>query len=146
MAIKTYKRTSNGRRNSSVNTHEEVTVTTPEKSLLSPQKKHGGRNFSGKITCRHKGGGNKQHYRLIDFKRTKDAQAAEVMTIEYDPNRTCHIALVQYPDGEKRYILAPQGLKVGNKVIPGTRASSREWATACRWRRSPPAWKCTTSR
>jgi large subunit ribosomal protein L2 len=119
MAIKIYKRTSAGRRNSSVNTHEEVTTTTPEKSLLRPQKKHGGRNFSGKITCRHKGGGNKQHYRLIDFKRTKDAQAAEVMTIEYDPNRTCHIALVKYPDGEKRYILAPQGLKVGNKVYSG---------------------------
>ena len=119
MAIKTYKRTSAGRRNSSVNTHEEVTAKKPEKSLLRPLKKHGGRNFSGKITCRHKGGGNKRHYRLIDFKRNKDGQAAEVLTIEYDPNRTCHIALVQYADGEKRYILAPQGLKVGTKVYSG---------------------------
>jgi len=119
MAVKTYKRTSAGRRNSSVNKHEEVTTTKPTKSLLRPKKKHGGRNFSGKITCRHKGGGNKQHYRVIDFKRTKDGQAAEVKTIEYDPNRTCHIALVQYEDGEKRYILAPNGLKVGQKIYSG---------------------------
>ena len=116
MGIKVYKRTSAGRRNSSVNTHEDVTATKPEKSLLRPLKKTGGRNFSGKITCRHRGGGHKRRYRLIDFKRNKDDQAAEVLTIEYDPNRSCNISLVQYEDGEKRYILAPLGLKVGTKI------------------------------
>jgi len=116
MGIKVYKRTSAGRRNSSVNTHEDVTATKPEKSLLRPLKKTGGRNFSGKITCRHRGGGHKRRYRLIDFKRNKDDQAAKVLTIEYDPNRSCNISLVQYEDGEKRYILAPLGLKVGTKI------------------------------
>ena len=119
MGIKIYKRTSNGRRNSSVNVREDVTTARPEKSLLKPLKKHGGRNFQGKITCRHHGGGHKRMYRIIDFKRNKDDRAAEVMTIEYDPNRTCNIALVQYADGEKRYILAPQGLKVGAKIFSG---------------------------
>jgi large subunit ribosomal protein L2 len=125
MAIKIYKKTSAGRRNSSVNTHEEVTSTTPEKKLLVPLKKHGGRNFSGKITCRHIGGGAKRMYRIIDFKRNKDGQAATVTTIEYDPNRSCNIALVQYEDGEKRYILAPQGLKVGQKLYSGDAAEPR---------------------
>jgi large subunit ribosomal protein L2 len=125
MAIKIYKKTTNGRRFSSVNIREEVTTSKPEKSLLVPKVKTGGRNHSGKITCRHIGGGHKQMYRLIDFKRNKDGMAAEVMTIEYDPNRTCNIALVQYEDGEKRYILAPNGLKVGQKVFSGEDAEPR---------------------
>ena len=119
MGIKVYNRTSAGRRNSSVNIREDVTTTKPEKSLLRPLKKTGGRNFSGKITARHRGGGNKRMYRVIDFKRNKDDQAAEVLTIEYDPNRSCNISLVQYEDGEKRYILAPVGLKVGAKIHSG---------------------------
>ena len=126
MPIKVYKRTSAGRRNSSVNKRAEVTAKKPAKSLLRPLKKTGGRNFSGKITSRHRGGGHKRQYRLIDFRRSdKDEQAAEVLTIEYDPNRTCNIALVQYDDGEKRYILAPVGLKVGRKVFSGEKAEPR---------------------
>jgi len=125
MAIKVYKKTSAGRRFSSVNKHEEVTTTKPEKSLLRPLKKTGGRNSSGKITARHRGGGNKRKYRVIDFRRDKDGQAATVMTVEYDPNRSCNIALVQYEDGEKRYILAPSGLKVGQKLYSGEDAEPR---------------------
>jgi large subunit ribosomal protein L2 len=119
MGIKVYKRTSPGRRNSSVNVREDVTTTKPTKSLLRPLKKTGGRNFHGKITARHRGGGNKRRYRVIDFRRDKDGQAAEVLTIEYDPNRSCNISLVQYADGEKRYILAPLGLKVGSRIHSG---------------------------
>ena len=125
MGIKVYKRTSPGRRNSSVNKSDEVTAKKPEKSLLRPLKKTGGRNFSGKITCRHRGGGHKRMYRVIDFKRNKDDMPAEVLTIEYDPNRTCNIALVQYEDGEKRYILAPVGLKVGTKIHSGQKVEPR---------------------
>ena len=125
MAIKVYKRTSPGRRNSSVNRREVLTTNKPEKSLLRPLKKTGGRNHSGKITARHRGGGHKRKYRLIDFKRNKDGQAAEVRTIEYDPNRSCNIALVQYEDGEKRYILAPLGLEVGAKIYSGETAEPR---------------------
>jgi large subunit ribosomal protein L2 len=125
MAIKVYNPTSPGRRNSSVNTHEHVTTSTPEKSLLVPLKKKGGRNHQGRITCRHKGGGHKRMYRQIDFKRNKDGMAAEVKTIEYDPNRSCNIALVQYEDEEKRYILAPLGLKVGQKIFSGDDAEPR---------------------
>ena len=125
MGIKVYKRTSPGRRNSSVNIRQEITTTKPTKSLLRPLKKTGGRNHSGKITSRHRGGGHKRRYRLIDFKRNKDDQPAEVMTIEYDPNRTCNIALVQYPDGQKRYILAPAGLKVGATIDSGPSAEPR---------------------
>jgi len=125
MAIKIYKRTSAGRRNSSVNRSDEITTTTPEKSLLKPLKKTGGRNHHGKITARHRGGGHKRRYRLIDFKRDKDGLGAEVKTIEYDPNRSCNIALVEYEDGEKRYILAPAGLKVGQKVYSGPDAEPR---------------------
>ncbi len=125
MPIKIYKRTSAGRRNSSVNIRTAVTTDKPEKSLLRPLKKTGGRNHSGKITCRFRGGGHKRRYRLIDFKRTKDECFAEVLTIEYDPNRTCNIALIQYEDGEKRYILAPIGLKVGQKVYSGDKAEPR---------------------
>ena len=125
MAIKIYKRTSAGRRNSSVNKRADVTCEKPTKSLLRPLKKTGGRNNSGKITCRHRGGGHKRRYRIIDFKRNKDSQSAEVKTIEYDPNRTCNIALVEYEDGEKRYILAPVSLKVGQKIYSGPDAEPR---------------------
>jgi large subunit ribosomal protein L2 len=125
MAIKKYKRTSPGRRNSSVNTHEAVTCTKPEKSLLRPLKKHGGRNHSGKITCRHRGGGNKRMYRVIDFKRYKDDMPATVESIQYDPNRTCHIALLKYEDGTKTYILAPKGLEVGTVLMSGEKVEPR---------------------
>ena len=125
MAIKIYKRTSAGRRNSSVNRSSEITRSKPEKSLLRPLKKTGGRNFSGKITARHRGGGNKRRYRLIDFKRNKDDQAATVVSVEYDPNRSCNIALVQYADEEKRYILAPLGLQVGQQIFSGEKAEPR---------------------
>jgi len=125
MAIKVYKRTSAGRRNSSVNRSDEITATRPEKSLLRPLNKRGGRNNQGVITTRHHGGGHKRQYRVIDFKRDKDGQAAEVKTIEYDPNRSCNIALVEYPDGEKRYILAPTGLSVGRKVYSGEDSEPR---------------------
>ena len=119
MAIKVYRRTSAGRRNSSVNTHDAVTETKAEKSLLRPLKKKGGRNNQGKITCRHRGGGNKRKYRVIDFKRNKDDMPATVLSIQYDPNRSCHIALLQYEDGEKRYILSPVGLEVGQTLFSG---------------------------
>ncbi len=119
MAIRVYKPTSNGRRNMSVSTFEEITCTTPEKSLLAPHKKNAGRNNSGKITVRHQGGGVKQKYRIIDFKRNKFGIPARVATIEYDPNRSANIALVIYKDGEKRYILAPKGLQVGDVVMSG---------------------------
>jgi len=121
MAIKVYKPTSAGRRQSSVNVHAEITDRRkrPEKSLLEPLKKTGGRNHHGVITSRHRGGGNKRRYRKIDFRRSKDGVAARVVSIEYDPNRTCHIALLEYADGEKRYILAPAGLRVGEELWSG---------------------------
>ena len=119
MAIKKYKPTSPGRRGMTVSAFEEITCTTPEKSLLTPIKKTAGRNVNGRITVRHRGGGEKRKYRLIDFKRNKDGILAKVSTIEYDPNRTAHIALLTYADGEKRYILAPYGLKVGDAVMSG---------------------------
>jgi large subunit ribosomal protein L2 len=100
-------------------TFSEITTSTPEKSLLAPIKKTGGRNNTGSITCRHIGGGNKRRYRIIDFKRNKDGVEATVKTVEYDPNRNANICLVSYKDGEKRYIIAPQGLKVGDKIISG---------------------------
>jgi len=119
MAVKKYKPTTNGRRNMSVLTFEEITTSTPEKSLLEPFSKSGGRNSQGKITVRHIGGGAKRKYRVIDFKRNKDNVPGNVATIEYDPNRTANIALINYLDGEKRYILAPKGLKVGMQIISG---------------------------
>jgi large subunit ribosomal protein L2 len=119
MAIKKYKPTSPGRRGMTVSAFEEVTCTTPEKSLLEPIRKTAGRNTAGRITVRHRGGGVKRKYRIIDFKRNKDGVPAKVVTIEYDPNRTAHIALLNYADGEKRYILAPLGLKVGDVVMSG---------------------------
>ncbi|RPF49989.1 50S ribosomal protein L2 [Aquisalibacillus elongatus] len=119
MAIKKYKPTSNGRRNMSTLTYDEITTTTPEKSLLEPVKKRAGRNNQGKLTVRHQGGGHKRQYRVIDFKRDKDGIPGRVATIEYDPNRSANIALINYSDGEKRYILAPKGLKVGQEIISG---------------------------
>lgn len=122
MAIKAYKPTTNGRRNMTTLDFSEITTSTPEKSLLAPLKKTGGRNNQGKITVRHHGGGHKRRYRIIDFKRNKDEMAARVMTIEYDPNRSSNIALVRYTDGEKRYIIAPKGLTVGMEVFSGVGA------------------------
>ena len=119
MAIKKYKPTSPGRRGMSVSDFAEITCTTPEKSLLEPLPKKGGRNNNGRITVRHQGGGHKRRYRVIDFKRTKDIVPAKVATIEYDPNRNARIALLHYADGEKRYILAPKGLEVGQVITSG---------------------------
>ena len=119
MAIKKYNPITPGRRGMSVSMFEEITCTTPEKSLLAPLKKTGGRNKQGKITVRHHGGGAKRKYRIIDFKRNKDNVPAKVATIEYDPNRTANIALLVYADGEKRYILAPYGLRVGDQILSG---------------------------
>ena len=119
MAIIKYKPTTNGRRNMSKLANDEITTSTPEKSLLAPLKKSGGRNSQGKITVRHIGGGHKRHYRIIDFKRNKDNIPGKVATIEYDPNRSANIALIHYADGEKRYIIHPQGLKVGMTVMSG---------------------------
>jgi len=120
--IKHYKPTSPGRRQMTVSTFEEITATEPEKSLLAPLHKKAGRNNQGKITVRHRGGGHKRKYRIIDFKRNKDGIPAKVATIEYDPNRTANIALLHYVDGEKRYIIAPKGLKVGDIVESGPNA------------------------
>ena len=119
MAVKKYKATTNGRRNMSVLTYDEITTSTPEKSLLEPFSRTGGRNSQGKITVRHIGGGAKRKYRVIDFKRNKDNIIGKVATIEYDPNRTANIALIHYVDGEKRYILAPKGLVVGMEILSG---------------------------
>ena len=117
MAVKTVKPTSPGRRFQTYPTFEEITRTKPEKSLLRPQKRSGGRNSYGRITVRHRGGGHKRRYRIIDFKRAKSDIPARVATIEYDPNRSARIALLHYADGEKRYILAPVGIQVGDTVI-----------------------------
>ncbi len=122
MAIRVYKPTSNGRRNMSVTDYSELSKVAPEKSLLEPLKKHSGRNSYGRITVRHKGGGNRRKYRVIDFKRQKDGVEATVKTLEYDPNRSAFIALIEYTDGEKAYIIAPQGLKVGDRVVSGADA------------------------
>ena len=122
MAIKKYNPTSPGRRFMSVSAFEEVTTKSPEKSLLVSLKKSGGRNVHGRITVRHIGGGAKRKYRIIDFKRDKDGVPAKVATVEYDPNRSANIALLHYADGEKRYIIAPLGLKVGDEVVSGPEA------------------------
>ena len=119
MSIRTYKPTTPSRRSMTNSTFEEITTNTPEKSLLVSLSKSGGRNNQGKITCRHIGGGHKRKYRIIDFKRNKDNIPAVVKTIEYDPNRNANICLVSYADGEKRYILAPKGLKVGATILSG---------------------------
>ncbi|MDT7883527.1 MAG: 50S ribosomal protein L2 [Thermoflexus sp.] len=126
MGIKVYKPTTPGRRNATGYTFEEITKDEPEKSLVVPLKKHAGRNFQGRITVRHRGGGHKRLYRIIDFKRRdKEGIPAKVISIEYDPNRTARIALLQYADGEKRYILAPLGLQVGDVVMSGPQAEIR---------------------
>ena len=122
MAIKSYKPMTNGTRGMSKLANEEITTSTPEKSLLVTLKKNGGRNNQGRITVRHRGGGAKRKYRIIDFKRDKDGIEGVVTTIEYDPNRSANIALITYKDGEKRYILAPKGLKVGNVIESGENA------------------------
>lgn len=119
MPIKTYKPVTNGRRNMTSLTYEEITTSTPEKSLLKTVMKTGGRNNQGKITVRHIGGGAKRKYRLIDFKRNKDNIPATIKTIEYDPNRSANIALLHYADGEKRYVLAAKGFEVGLQLVSG---------------------------
>ena len=117
MAIKIYKPTSPGRRGMSVSTFDEITRSTPERSLLRPLRERAGRNNQGRVTVRHQGGGHKRMYRLIDFRRNKDGVPARVASIQYDPNRSARIALLHYADGEKRYIIAPVGLEVGAEVI-----------------------------
>jgi large subunit ribosomal protein L2 len=119
VAVKKFKPTSAGRRFMTVSAFEEITKSTPEKSLLEPLRKKGGRNAQGRITVRHQGGGHKQMYRKIDFRRDKYGVPAKVAAIEYDPNRSARIALLHYADGEKRYIIAPLGLNVGDKVLSG---------------------------
>jgi large subunit ribosomal protein L2 len=125
MGIKTYNPYTPSRRNMSGSDFAEITATTPEKSLVVSLKKNSGRNNQGKITVRHRGGGNRRKYRLVDFKRMKDGIPATVKTIEYDPNRTANIALICYADGQKSYILAPEGLKVGQKIMNGPEAEVR---------------------
>ncbi|WP_414044196.1 50S ribosomal protein L2 [Macrococcus animalis] len=122
MAIKHYKPITNGRRNMTGSDFAEITSTSPEKSLLEPLPRKAGRNNQGKLTVRHRGGGHKRQYRVIDFKRNKDGIPAKVATIEYDPNRSANIALLHYLDGEKRYIIAPKGLTVGTQVFNGPEA------------------------
>ncbi|MCI7767693.1 MAG: 50S ribosomal protein L2 [Oscillospiraceae bacterium] len=122
MAIKSYKPTSPSRRQMTVTDYSELSKVAPEKSLLAPLDKKAGRNSYGRITVRHRGGGNRRKYRIIDFKRDKQGMNATVMTLEYDPNRSAFIALVQYEDGEKRYIIAPYGLKVGDVIRAGSDA------------------------
>ncbi len=119
MAIKSYRPTTNGRRGMTALVNDEITKTTPEKSLVVTMKKSGGRNNQGQITVRHHGGGAKRKYRIIDFKRNKDGIVGTVASIEYDPNRSANIALINYTDGEKRYIIAPKGLTVGMKISSG---------------------------
>ena len=122
MGIKHFRPYTPSRRNMTTSTYEEITKKTPEKTLLASKKKHAGRNSYGRITVRHQGGGNRQKYRIIDFKRQKDDIEATVIGIEYDPNRSANIALIEYTDGTKSYILAPKGLKDGDKVISGANA------------------------
>ncbi len=122
MAIKSFKPTTAGRRTMTVTDYSGLSKTAPERSLLEPLKHNSGRNSYGRITVRHRGGGNRTKYRIVDFKRSKLDMPASVLTLEYDPNRSAHIALIQYEDGEKSYILAPQGLKVGDKVVAGPNA------------------------
>ncbi len=121
MAVRQYKPTSAGRRSQSVSGFQDITKTIkhPERSLLAPLHKHGGRNNRGRLTMRHRGGGHKRRYRKIDFRRNKDGIPAKVAAIEYDPNRSANIALLHYRDGEKRYIIAPNGLRVGVEIVSG---------------------------
>ena len=134
MAIKTYKPTTPSRRQMTVTDYSVLSKVEPEKSLLEPMKKKSGRNSYGRITVRHRGGGNRRKYRVIDFKRDKDNMIATVLTLEYDPNRSAFIALVQYEDGEKKYIIAPNGLKVGDVITvkETSRASEKYVSPSCR--------------
>jgi large subunit ribosomal protein L2 len=125
MGIRVYRPVSKGRRNSSVLDFAEITKSTPEKSLIEPLRKTGGRNNTGRVTCRHIGGGNRRFYRTIDFRRDKDNVPAAVESIEYDPNRSCRIALLLYKDGERRYILAPNDIKVGDQLMSGEKVEPR---------------------
>jgi len=125
MAVRKYKPTTPGRRGASVSGFDEITRAKPEKALLAKGRKKAGRNVHGRVTTRHQGGGNKRRYRVIDFRRNKDGVPAKVAHIEYDPNRSARIALLHYADGEKRYILAPQGLEVGDTVVSGEGADVR---------------------
>jgi large subunit ribosomal protein L2 len=136
MGIKKYKPTTPGLRGMTVSTFEEITTSTPEKSLTVTLKKHSGRNAQGRITVRHRGGGYRPKYRIIDFKRDKDDVPGKVATIEYDPNRSANIALIFYADGEKRYIIAPLDLKVGDVIVSGPKADTSRWATHCHWQTS----------
>ena len=131
MAVKRYKPTSPARRFMTVPSYEELSGDKPERSLLEDQRKSGGRNNQGKISVRHIGGGNRIKYRIIDFKRNKDGIPATVKSIQYDPNRSAHIALLAYADGEKRYILAPVGLNVGDKVVSGAGADIKSGNALC---------------
>ena len=125
MPLKNFKPNTPSARYKNLPSFEEITKSKPEKSLLKPLKRSGGRNNTGRITCRHIGGGHKRHYRMVDFKRTKRDISAKVIGIEYDPNRTCRIALIQYEDGQKSYILAPIGLKVGASVSAGEKVAAQ---------------------
>jgi large subunit ribosomal protein L2 len=125
VGIKVYKPTSPGRRGMTASTFEDITRTEPERSLLAPLRKKGGRNVHGRITVRHRGGGHRRTYRLIDFKREKHGVPARVVSIEYDPNRSARIALLAYADGEKRYVIAPLGLQVGDQTMSGPDAEIR---------------------
>src|SRR6266511_28612 len=125
MAVRKYKPTTPGRRGASVSSFEEITRAKPERSLVAKGRNRAGRTSQGRVTTRHQGGGNKRRYRVIDFRRDKDGVPAKVAHIEYDPNRTARIALQHYLDGEKRYILAPQGLEVGHTVVSGEGADVR---------------------
>ena len=136
MAIKTYRPYTKSRRHMTTLSYEELTKKAPEKSLLVTKKHSGGRNNQGVITCRHHGGGNKNRYRIIDFKRNKDNIVGHVAALEYDPNRTAFIALINYVDGEKRYIIAPLGLKVGDKIVSGE-ATDIKVGNACELRNIP---------
>ena len=131
MGIKTYRPVTPSLRATTSLTYDEITKSSPEKSLLSSAKKHGGRNNQGQITCRHKGGGHKQKYRIIDFARNKDNIPAKVAAIEYDPNRTANIALLYYVDGVKAYIIAPKGLKVGDVVVSGEKTDIKVGNALC---------------
>ena len=147
MGIKTYNPYTPSRRNMSGYDFEEITASTPEKSLTTSLKKHAGRNAQGKITVRHHGGGSRRKYRIIDFKRNKDGIPATVKSIEYDPNRTANIALICYADGEKKYILAPVGLKVGQTVMNGADGIKRYagWYTDSQHRDVSWSWRTACS-
>jgi large subunit ribosomal protein L2 len=142
MAIKKYNPTTSTLRYRTTSTFEEVTKTTPEKSLLAPLKKTGGRNNQGRITMRHRGGGHKRSYRIIDFRRNKHGIPAKVAAIEYDPNRSARIALLFYADGEKRYVLCPVGLSVGDTIVSGSGSDIRV-VMPFRWERCP--WAPTST-